>query len=96
MIRTLNSPADNGALCIELRVQEKFFAGLYMSGGIALNDFMSPGELVVIVLGCILLVVAGIKLATKLFSDDARWSAVVVAAMRLSPPSRIAPRSGSA
>lgn len=53
--------------------KKKFFAGLYMSGGIALNDFMSPGELVVIVLGCILLVVAGIKLATKLFSDDARW-----------------------
>lgn len=44
-----------------------------MRGDIALNDFMSPGELVVIALGCILLVVAGIKLATKFFSDDARW-----------------------
>ena len=48
-------------------------AKLYIGGGIALNDRMSPGELVVIALGGLLLVIAGIKLAAKLFSDEARW-----------------------
>lgn len=43
-----------------------------MSGSIALNDRMSLGELVVITLGGILLVVAGIKLAAKFFSEDAK------------------------
>ncbi len=34
---------------------------------------MSLGELVVITLGGLLLIGAGIKLATKYFSADARW-----------------------
>lgn len=43
-----------------------------MRSRIALNDAMSLGELVVITLGSLLLVFAGLRLATKLFSDDAR------------------------
>lgn len=43
-----------------------------MRSRIALNDRMSLGELVVITLGSLLLVVAGIRLAGKLFSPDSR------------------------
>jgi len=48
------------------------FTKLYMDDVIAVNDYMSLGEMVVIALGCLLLVVASMRLATKLFSDDAR------------------------
>jgi len=48
------------------------FAGLYMRAGIALNDFMSLGELVVIALGSLLLVVGGIRLARNFFSEEAK------------------------
>lgn len=34
---------------------------------------MSLGEMVIIILGGILLVVAGIRFATKVFSEDAKW-----------------------
>ncbi len=44
-----------------------------MSAGFALNDFMSLGELVVIALGGLLLMVAGIRLAKNFFSEDAKW-----------------------
>ena len=43
-----------------------------MNAGITVNEFMSLGELVIITLGFVLLVVAGIKFATKFFSEDAR------------------------
>jgi hypothetical protein len=52
--------------------QKKFIAALYMRRHIALNDRMSPGELVVITLGSLLLVVAGIRLARSFFSEDAK------------------------
>ncbi len=52
--------------------EKKFFAVLYMRGHIALNDRMSLGELVVITLGSLLLVVAGIRLARNLFSEEAK------------------------
>lgn len=43
-----------------------------MRAGIALNEFMSLGELVVIALGSLLLVVAGIRLARGFFSEEAK------------------------
>ena len=52
--------------------QKKFFAGLYMRSRIALNDFMSLGELVVITLGSLLLVAAGLRLARNFFSEEAK------------------------
>ena len=75
-ICTLNFPADNGAFCaLNYESERKSFvrAKLYIGGGIALNDFMSPGELVIIALGGLLLVVAGIRLARNFFSADAKW-----------------------
>ena len=45
---------------------------LYIGDGIALNEFMSLGELVVITLGSLLLVFAGIRLARNFFSADAK------------------------
>ncbi len=59
-------------LCSLLFTQKKFFAGLYMRSRIALNDRMSLGELVVITLGSLLLVFAGIRLARGFFSEDAK------------------------
>ena len=50
----------------------KFFLKLYMGSSIALNDHMSLGEMVVIILGGLLLIVAGFKFATRFFSDDAK------------------------
>jgi len=46
---------------------------LYTTGRLPLNDRMSLGELVIIILGGLLLVVAGIKFTAKFFSDDAKW-----------------------
>jgi hypothetical protein len=43
-----------------------------MRSRIALNDRMSLGELVIITLGSLLLVVAGIRLARSFFSEDAK------------------------
>lgn len=59
-------------LCSLLFTQKKFFTGLYMRSRIALNDRMSLGELVVITLGSLLLVFAGIRLARGFFSEDAK------------------------
>jgi hypothetical protein len=66
-------PQTTGCFVIQLRKQKFVFGpGLYINAGIAVNDFMSLGELVIITLGGLLLVIAGFRFAKKFFSEDAK------------------------